>query len=67
MPTPSRPLLQPNNHLLGNVSHDELCHTAINDSTDAVQDIPSSSFRAALREGATPLCFRRAARLQVRP
>jgi hypothetical protein len=41
MPTPSRALLQPDNHLLGNVPHDELCHIAINDSTDAVKDILS--------------------------
>ena len=39
MPTPSRALLQPGNHLLRNVPDDELCHIAINDSTDAVKDI----------------------------
>jgi hypothetical protein len=33
MPTPSSPLLQADNHLLGNVSHDKLSHIAINDST----------------------------------
>ena len=32
MPAPSRPLLQADNYLLGNVPHDELCHIAINDS-----------------------------------
>jgi hypothetical protein len=32
MPAPSRPLLQADNYLLGNIPHDELCHIAINDS-----------------------------------
>jgi hypothetical protein len=36
------PLLEAGNHLLGNVSHDELCHIDINDSMDTVQESPNA-------------------------
>jgi hypothetical protein len=53
MPTLCRPLLQPDDDLLGDVSYDELGHIAINDSMESVRGhVPAPSTHDVMRRQA---------------